>query len=195
MRSNRRGEKLTAFGKKRVTSRKSLLVRLETSSKYHFIYTLTSVTYYYLTAHCTAWYLVCRSIAWTRMFSQCVFSNDICASICRAESSVIVLSANSWEPACRIWPIRFCSTISRTMNSWKREYKYSMESNLSTHTHTCLTALCPGLPGWASTRKVKSIWILLKRQWMAVASATYRMLFFFATWKLFYLVLLAKTAH
>ena len=24
-----------------------------------------------------------------------------------------------------------------------------------THTHTRLTALCPGLPGWASTRKVK----------------------------------------
>jgi len=33
-----------------------------------------------------------------------------------------------------------------------------------THTHTRLTALCPGLPGWASTRKVKSIWILLKQE-------------------------------
>ena len=31
-----------------------------------------------------------------------------------------------------------------------------------THTHTRLTALCPGLPRWAGTRKVKSIWILLK---------------------------------
>jgi len=30
------------------------------------------------------------------------------------------------------------------------------------HTHTRLIALCPGLPGWASTRKVKLIWILLK---------------------------------
>jgi len=26
------------------------------------------------------------------------------------------------------------------------------------------TALCPGLPGWAGTRKVKSIWILLKQE-------------------------------
>jgi len=38
-----------------------------------------------------------------------------------------------------------------------------------THTHTQLTALCPGLPGWAGTREVKPIWILLKqemvRQW------------------------------
>jgi len=36
---------------------------------------------------------------------------------------------------------------------------------LYTHTHTpVLTALCLGLPGWASTRKVKPIWILLKQE-------------------------------
>ena len=33
-----------------------------------------------------------------------------------------------------------------------------------THTHTRLTALCPGLPVWAGTRKVKPIWILLKQE-------------------------------
>jgi len=32
------------------------------------------------------------------------------------------------------------------------------------HTLTRLTALCPGLPGWAGTRKVKPIWILLKQE-------------------------------
>ena len=32
------------------------------------------------------------------------------------------------------------------------------------HTYTRLTALCPGLPRWASTRKVKPIWILLKQE-------------------------------
>ena len=31
-------------------------------------------------------------------------------------------------------------------------------------THIHLTALCPKLPGWASTRKVKPIWILLKQE-------------------------------
>ena len=31
--------------------------------------------------------------------------------------------------------------------------------SLKSHSHTCLTALFPGLPGWAGTRKVKSIWI------------------------------------
>ena len=33
-----------------------------------------------------------------------------------------------------------------------------------THTHIHLTALCPGLPRWASTRKVKPIWILLRQE-------------------------------
>jgi len=31
-------------------------------------------------------------------------------------------------------------------------------------THTRLTALCSGLAGWAGTRKVKPIWILLKQE-------------------------------
>ena len=33
-----------------------------------------------------------------------------------------------------------------------------------THTHTRLVALFPGLLGWAGTRKVKPIWILLKQE-------------------------------
>ena len=33
-----------------------------------------------------------------------------------------------------------------------------------THTHTRLMAHCLGLPGWAGTRKVKPIWILLKKE-------------------------------
>ena len=35
---------------------------------------------------------------------------------------------------------------------------------LLVHTHTCLTALCPGLPRRAGTWKVKPIWILLKQE-------------------------------
>ena len=37
------------------------------------------------------------------------------------------------------------------------------QSITHTHTHTRLTALFPGLPRWATTRKVKPIWILLKQ--------------------------------
>jgi len=37
-------------------------------------------------------------------------------------------------------------------------------NNTYTHTHTHLTALCPWLLGWATSRKVKPIWILLKQE-------------------------------
>ena len=39
-----------------------------------------------------------------------------------------------------------------------------MPYNSTDHTHTRLTACCPGLPGWASTRKDKPIWISLKQE-------------------------------
>ena len=44
---------------------------------------------------------------------------------------------------------------------------YIQETYLLFHkllTHTCLTAICPGLPGWAGTRKVKPAWILLNQE-------------------------------
>ena len=38
--------------------------------------------------------------------------------------------------------------------------QYFIQSVSNTH----LMAVCPGLPGWAGTRKVKPIWILLKQE-------------------------------
>ena len=43
------------------------------------------------------------------------------------------------------------------------EYHLKLFST-SNNTHTRLMAPCPGLPRWASTRKVKPIWILLKQE-------------------------------
>jgi len=40
---------------------------------------------------------------------------------------------------------------------------FNVHSLPCTHIHTRLTALFPGLPGWASTRKLKPIWISLKQ--------------------------------
>jgi len=40
-----------------------------------------------------------------------------------------------------------------------------------THTHTRLTALCPGLPGWAGTTRKVSGFYWSMSQWVAVASA------------------------
>jgi len=41
---------------------------------------------------------------------------------------------------------------------------FSFDSQIITLTHTRLTTLFPGVPGWAGTRKVKPIWILLKQE-------------------------------
>jgi len=45
-------------------------------------------------------------------------------------------------------------------------FHYNAQSleHTHTHTHTRLTALFPGLPRWAGTRKVKPIWSLLKQE-------------------------------
>jgi len=45
---------------------------------------------------------------------------------------------------------------------YKVTYKLQDQNSITSHTHTRLTALFPGLPRWAGTRKVKPIWILLK---------------------------------
>ena len=42
-------------------------------------------------------------------------------------------------------------------------------------THTRLMALFPGLPGWASTRKVKPIWILLKQETVSGSGISWAM--------------------
>ena len=39
-----------------------------------------------------------------------------------------------------------------------------LHTHTHTHTHNRLMALSPGLPGWASTRKLKPMWILLKQE-------------------------------
>jgi len=41
------------------------------------------------------------------------------------------------------------------------------------HTHRHLMALCPGLPWWANTRKLKPIWILLKQETVSGSGITW----------------------
>jgi len=48
--------------------------------------------------------------------------------------------------------------------------QFEVISYARTHTHARMrilwpSGLCPGLPWWAGTRKVKPIWILLKQEW------------------------------
>ena len=50
------------------------------------------------------------------------------------------------------------------LSTWVAHITHCCQLYIHTHTHTRLMALFPGLPGWACTRKVKPIWILLKQE-------------------------------
>jgi len=53
-----------------------------------------------------------------------------------------------------------CYSQKMAIVSWPETHR----THTYIHTHTRLTAVFPGLPGWAGTRKVKPIWILLKQE-------------------------------
>ena len=67
-----------------------------------------------------------------------------------------------------IHPFAFANILG--LVQWKRLAANSTHTHAHartharTHTHTRLTALFPGLPRWAGTRKVIPIWILLKQE-------------------------------
>jgi len=50
-----------------------------------------------------------------------------------------------------------------TDGHWSYDLMALYNTHTYTHTHIRLTALCPGLPGSAGTRKVKPIWIWRKQ--------------------------------
>ena len=66
-----------------------------------------------------------------------------------------------------IWILLKQETVSGSGISWAICKSALTGLSKATHTHTRLTALCPGLPGSAGTRKVKPIWILLKQETMS----------------------------
>ena len=66
------------------------------------------------------------------------------------------LPTRSCLNACRHWTA-FISATYALLQSLSNSYTH-------THTHTHLTALFPGLPRLAGTRKVKPVWILLMQE-------------------------------
>jgi len=74
------------------------------------------------------------------------------SSSVRLANLYFISSSTHQQPHVTVY--RHCRVMHSTM----------LTSCYSTHTHTRLTALCPGLPGWAGTRKVKPVWILLKQE-------------------------------
>ena len=64
------------------------------------------------------------------------------------------------------WTGRWVSWISISLTAVHAcaRARAHMHARTRTCIHTRITALFPGLPGWAGTRKVKPIWILLKEE-------------------------------
>ena len=96
----------------------------------------------------------------------------VCLRVCflfLPERWIKVYNYITWQRhSCRHWrPTLLGPAISRADYMLAdTNVTYSFNHNCQTAgVHTPhLTALCPGLPGWAGTRKVKPIWILLKQE-------------------------------
>jgi len=90
---------------------------------------------------------------------------------CRSDSNSLI-----WPCICRHQSVRSLAEwppmlIDCTSVSISHHLIFLLLSH--TDTHTRLTALCLGLPGWAGTRNLKSIWILLKQETMSGSQLVY----------------------
>ena len=65
---------------------------------------------------------------------------------------------------CDVFPGRTTSQCQQNWHNHKKTHRKYVDTHTHTHTHTHLTTPCPGLPGWACTRKVKPIWIILDQE-------------------------------
>jgi len=82
-----------------------------------------------------------------RILLQKTVNSSMCSESYSLTQCDIIVYFLSW----------MCCLLSSTADKW-----FLTKSIHYTHTH--LMALCPGLPGWAGTKKVKPIWILLKQE-------------------------------
>ena len=81
-------------------------------------------------------------------------------SVSLYEVSVLLMSDSSSWVCCLLWYF----FRSRRHRTWLLTMIHQVKKLRRIHTHTLLTALFPGLPRLAGTRKVKPIWTLLKQE-------------------------------
>ena len=92
---------------------------------------------------------------WTSRNHKFVVAERLCFSCTKDLYEILLRSPSVWTP----------SVAYRTEECLMLDSILLYHSNnVKIHTHTRLMALFPGLPRWASTRKVKPIWILLKQE-------------------------------
>ena len=89
-----------------------------------------------------------------------LYSGSLLYASCRAMQLYKLLTPRWRSQTCEVreqWLDSSAATHPRSSLEFHLHYTH-------THIHTHLMALCPGLPGWAGTRNVKPIWILLKQE-------------------------------
>ena len=114
-------------------------------------------------------HVICLHILW--LWQSGLFDYKYCCNTTGQCWSVRLNCSDAWS---RDHATLQCHTVDRwhlhhsimMKITWQRCNQSVMRLAVghATNTHTRLTALCPGLPGSAGTRKVKAIWILLKQE-------------------------------
>ena len=104
--------------------------------------------------------MMCVAVNWAVFWhvgifhlSSAVLQGNLCISkrVIPSTGLCLQLQASSYSIVAPSW-LRLAMSFTSSCIEWH------------THTHTHLTALFPGLPRWAGTRKVIPIWILMKQE-------------------------------
>ena len=134
-----------------MTKRAKLIVK-DTTAIGHFHVNLNHVSQ--LPQPALFFHLFCKRTQMAR-----VFSNARCP-LCRSTEGNSKLTQTSENHPLAL----FCPDPPVDSQGKGQCFHYTSSLWRYTHTHTHLTSLFPGLPGWAGSRKVKPIWILLKQE-------------------------------
>ena len=132
----------------------------------HLVVNMTSYLWF-VSAFCLCEWLDCLSWGVCNVVSFLCIS---CALFCRYKCQLYTQEGGNKTSDVYVYLIFCCKVWFLAQWCWdycSEETNAFISDDLSpywSHTHTCLTAFCPGFPGWAGTRKVKPIWLLLKQE-------------------------------
>jgi len=108
-------------------------------------------------------------VLWSRVYLLGFALHSVCAATATPDSHFHTLSmlANTRQHSLLCCSSRCMQhiAVSHVVCAHNcKSVEMDSENDWYTDTHTCLSALFPGLPRWVGTRKVKPMWILLKQE-------------------------------
>ena len=102
-------------------------------------------------------------------------SNDFLQSVALSLLPSARISPETWRVSTLTDYVYWFRQILDIVPSLRRNGDMVRIAGSYTHTHTRSTALCPGLPRLAGTRKVKPIWILLEQETVSGSGISWAM--------------------